>query len=109
MIANVFSFACGVNLEWFQSGPYSAIAGCEKGLDLSRASEKHLSGPKGPVDYSALSARLKSCPDTKHRFFAARKGPSFFEDFCGTAEAVPFQNSNLFGLISHRCADRLNP
>jgi segregation and condensation protein A len=40
----------------------------EKGLDLIRTPEKHPSGPKGPVDFAALTARLKSCPDTKRLF-----------------------------------------
>jgi hypothetical protein len=40
----------------------------EKGLDLIRTPEKHPSGPKGPADFAALTARLKSCPDTKRLF-----------------------------------------
>jgi outer membrane protein TolC len=43
----------------------------KKGLDLIRMSEQHPSGPKGPVVFAGLTARLKSCPDTKHCFSAA--------------------------------------
>jgi hypothetical protein len=37
----------------------------EKGMDLIRTPEKHPSRTEARVDYSALTARLKSCPDTK--------------------------------------------
>ncbi len=45
--------------------PARAKQAAEKGLGLVRTPEKHPSGPKGQVDFAALTARLKSCPDTK--------------------------------------------
>jgi predicted amidohydrolase len=67
-----------------------------KGLDLIRTPEKHPSGPKGRIDFAALTARLKSCPDTKRlfkthsmSFSAACKGPVDFCGTYGTTEVVP--------------------
>ncbi len=38
----------------------------EKGLVSGETPEKHPSGPKGLIDLVPLTARLKSCPDTRH-------------------------------------------
>jgi uncharacterized protein (DUF58 family) len=46
----------------------ASILDAEKGLGLIRTPGKHPSGPKGLVDFDALAARLKSCPDTKRLF-----------------------------------------
>jgi hypothetical protein len=37
-------------------------------MDLTRTPEKHPSGPKGPIDFAALAARLKAVPFQNLRF-----------------------------------------
>ncbi len=49
------------------------IPAAEKGLNLTELSEKRTSGAKARVDFAELTARLKSCPDTKLSFSAADK------------------------------------
>jgi len=43
----------------------------EKDLDVIQTSEKHFSEPEGPVDFAALTARLKSCLFKTSGFSAA--------------------------------------
>jgi hypothetical protein len=62
----------------------------EKGLNFVRTPEKHSSGPKGPVAFAALTARLKSCPDTKHRFSAACEALTY--------QSCPFKTSTSSAL-----------
>jgi hypothetical protein len=44
---------------------------------------EHPSGPKGHADFAALTARLKSCPDTKRPFESASTS------FSAASEVVP--------------------
>jgi hypothetical protein len=50
-----------------QEYPAGAEQAAEKGLDLIRIPEKHPSGAKARFDFRLLTARLKSCPDTKRQ------------------------------------------
>ena len=49
----------------------SALQTMGKRLISIKTHKDHPSGPRGLVDFAALTARLKSCPDTKRRFSAA--------------------------------------
>jgi hypothetical protein len=42
----------------------ATLQAAEKGQFLSKKPEKHTAGAKAHVDSTALTARLKSCPDT---------------------------------------------
>ena len=44
---------------------FVGFSGCGKRLNSAYFDEKHSSGPKGPVDFMAVTARLKSCPKKK--------------------------------------------
>jgi hypothetical protein len=67
----------------------------EKGMDLIRTSEKQPSGPKGRVDFAALTAQLKSCPDINHLYkthstsFSAACKALCVTNLFGATEAVP--------------------
>jgi hypothetical protein len=60
-------------LDKATSGPEQVA---EKGRISREVSEKHPAGAEARVDFAALTARLKSCPVTKHEFFDYRQ--SFF-------------------------------
>jgi molybdopterin-containing oxidoreductase family iron-sulfur binding subunit len=47
------------------SGPELNNAADEKGTGVNKSFGKHPSGAKAPIDSAGLSARQKSCPDTK--------------------------------------------
>jgi hypothetical protein len=52
---------------WFEAGaPSGAKEAAEKGIHSIRTQDKHPAGAEAHVDFAALAARLKSCPDTKH-------------------------------------------
>jgi hypothetical protein len=64
-----------------------------------QAAEKYPAGAKARIDFKRLTARLKSCPDTKQppetpftSFSAACKAPLIFGTY-GTTEVVLFQNT----------------
>jgi hypothetical protein len=70
--------------EWMGHGAFVFLAG------------KVPSGPKGHVDFAALSARLKSCPDTKRlvetrsmSFSATCNAQRLFCRIFGTTKVVP--------------------
>jgi hypothetical protein len=65
----------------------------EKGLFLIETLEKHAAGAKAHVSLEEIAARLKSCPVTKLRFFAARR-------------TGPFQNSEFFRSLQSSALSR---
>jgi DNA polymerase-1 len=54
------NFAVGVCAE-------TVSQAAEKSLDSIQTPEEHPSGAKAPSDYATVTARLKSCPDTKQQ------------------------------------------
>jgi len=68
----------------------------EKGGISEQVPEQHVAGAKARPDFAALTARLKSCPDTKQRFSAACK-------VCGLVDTKWI---NLISAFTERRADR---
>ena len=71
----------------------------EKGLISVQAPEERSPGPKGRMIFSALTARLKSCPDTRPSsigVFPQHVKPATLLDCgCGTTEVVPCYKTRL--------------
>jgi hypothetical protein len=81
--------------QFEKSGPSGAEQAAEKWGRGDESFQELPSGPKGPIDFAAFAARLKSCPFKAESFSAACEALDHSLDFSGTSELVPFQNSDL--------------
>ena len=85
----------------------AALQVAEKGLDLIRTPEKHPPGAKARIDFRRLTARLKSCPDTKQLFetsFTGFSAASLAAEGRTATENIFPQRLKPRSLLVHRAA-----